>query len=113
MYKDQITERALFRYPPNWNFIIIKLKNKDKNKLYNAARSLVFILKKVLHQRVLGPEEPLVNRISTYYLLNVHVRFEKNLSSGKIKELIVNSLNQIKQNPEFRSIRFEIDVDPI
>jgi len=113
MYKDQVSERSLFRYPPSWSFIIIKLKNRDKEKLHKAAATLATMLRKDLYQRVLGPEEPLINRINKLYILNIHIRFEKKLSSVKIKKLIVQSLNYMKQQPEIKSTTFEIDVDPL
>ncbi|MBN2777361.1 MAG: primosomal protein N' [Bacteroidales bacterium] len=113
MYNNQISERTIFRYPPSWSFIIIKLKNKDKQKVYSAAGFLANELKKKLHQRVKGPEEPLINRIKNYYILNIHLRFEKDISAVKIKNLILSQIAAIRSNKELSSTLFEIDVDPI
>ena len=113
MYNDQISERSTFKYPPNWSFIIIKLKNKDKQKVYAAAGFLANELKKKLYQRVKGPEEPLINRIKNYYILNIHIRYEKNISAVKIKNLILSQISAIKSNKDLSSTSFEIDVDPL
>ncbi len=112
MFDNQISERELFKYPPYWNFIIIKLKNKDKTKLYQTAKILSEVLRKELHQRVKGPEEPVVNMINRYFILNIHVRIEKAISSSKIKTLILENIKNIKQEPYALSTEFEIDVDP-
>ncbi|MDD2634191.1 MAG: primosomal protein N' [Bacteroidales bacterium] len=113
MFNDQLNERSAFRYPPHWSFIIIKLKNKDKQKVYAAANTLANNLKLNLYERVKGPEEPLINRIKNYYILNIHIRFEKKISSAKIKSFIINQINSVKDNKELSSTSFEIDVDPI
>ena len=113
MFKDQINERAAFRYPPDWSFIIIKLKNKDKQKVHDAANTLANKLKLNLYERVKGPEEPLINRIKNLYILNIHLRFEKKISSAKIKMFIIDQIASIKANKELNATSFEIDVDPI
>lgn len=113
MFNDQINERTAFRYPPDWSFIIIKLKNKDKQKVHAAANVLANELRSKLHQRVKGPEEPLINRIKTYYILNIHLRFEKKISSAKIKSFVIDQIARVKENKDLSSTSFEIDVDPI
>lgn len=113
MYNSQISEREVFKYPPFWNFIVIRLKNKDKSRLYRGAAILANSLKSELFGRVKGPEEPLINRISNNYILNIHIRFEKTISAAKIKESILYKIKQLKTESEFGSIIAEIDVDPI
>ncbi|MDR2010804.1 MAG: primosomal protein N' [Bacteroidales bacterium] len=113
LYDSQIQERELFRYPPFWNFIVLKLKNKDKEKLYKAADILVCELKKDLYERVKGPEEPLINKINNVYILNIHIRFEKKISASKIKEAILDKCKNLKLQKEFSTIAIEVDVDPM
>ena len=112
IFYSQIQERQLFKYPPFWNFIIIQLKDKDQNKLYNAANRIVIELKTVLHERVKGPEEPLINKINNYFIQNIHIRFEKQISSEKIKKLIIEKINSFVVQKDFPSIKIEVDVDP-
>ena len=69
-------------------------------------------LKAVLQQRVRGPEEPAVNRISSYYIMNVHIRFEKSISASKVKAFIMEKVQMIKSIPELTQVNAEIDVDP-
>lgn len=113
MFNDQQNERLAFKYPPFWNFIVIKIKHKDKYKVLAAANLLANSLRKGLNNRVLGPEEPLINKISNYYILNIHIRFEKELSSSKIKNAILTRVKAIKGLKDFSSSKFEIDVNPI
>ena len=112
VFYSQIQERQLFKYPPFWNFIIIRLKDQNQNKLYKAANIIVNELKTNLHERVKGPEEPLINKINNYFILNVHIRFEKQISSEKVKILVMEKVNGLVEMKDFSSVRIEIDIDP-
>ena len=112
MFNNQMRERELFHYPPLCSFVIVHLKHKDYRKAFQAAAILAKELKAVLQQRVRGPEEPAVNRISSYYIMNVHVRFEKSISASKVKAFIMEKVQMIKSIPELTQVNAEIDVDP-
>ena len=112
MFDNQIRERELFHYPPLCSFIIVHIKHKDYRKSLQGAAILAKELKAVLQQRVRGPEEPAVNRISSYYIMNVHIRFEKSISASKVKAYIMEKVQMIKSIPELSQINTEIDVDP-
>ncbi|MDD3858831.1 MAG: primosomal protein N' [Bacteroidales bacterium] len=113
LFNSQIAEREEFHYPPFWNFIIIKLKHKDKKRLYRGALVLANSLKSEFSIRVKGPQEPLVNKISNYFYFTIHLRFEKELSSQKLKRKIMETIVSLKSESEFGSIITEIDVDPV
>ncbi|HNQ67116.1 MAG TPA: primosomal protein N' [Bacteroidales bacterium] len=113
LFSAQVEERKQFNYPPFWNFIIIKLKHKDKRRLYRGALALADSLKSEFSNRVKGPQEPLVNKISNYFYLTIHLRFEKELSSQKVKKKVMEMIHSLKSESEFGSIITEIDVDPM
>lgn len=113
LYNSQMEERSMFKYPPYWNFIIIKLKHRDRDRLHYAANLLGVELKKELFERVKGPEEPLVNRVNNLYILNIHLRFEKKISAVKIKEVLIHKCKILKSCSDYSSISIEIDVDPM
>ncbi len=108
----KLQERNLFHYPPSCSFVIIHLKHKDYRKAYQAASILAKELREALKNRVRGPEEPAVNRISNYFIVNVHVRFEKSISATKVKAFILEKVQMIKSIPELSQTNAEIDVDP-
>ena len=112
MFTRQMQERTTFHYPPACNYIIIHIKHKDWQKAYQAAKILASELKATLMQRVRGPEEPAVNRISSQYIMNVHVRFEKTLSAAKIKAFVMEKVQMLKSVPTLSQVSVEIDVDP-
>lgn len=112
MFDNQIRERELFHYPPLCSFIIVHIKHKDYRKSLQGAAILAKELRQALSNRVRGPEEPAVNRISNYYIVNVHVRFEKAISATKVKAYILEKVQMIKSIPELTQVNAEIDVDP-
>ena len=62
--KSELIERGNFFYPPHYKLIEITLKNRDENHLNNAAESFAALLRETFKERVLGPEFPLIKRIS-------------------------------------------------
>ncbi|MBO7572295.1 MAG: primosomal protein N' [Bacteroidales bacterium] len=112
MFENQMREREQFHYPPLCSFIVVHLKHRDFRKSLQAASVLAKELRAVLQQRVRGPEEPAVNRISSYYIMNVHVRFEKTISASKVKSFIMEKVAMVKSIPELSQVAVEIDVDP-
>jgi len=112
MFENQIREREFFHYPPLCSFIIVHIKHKDYQKALQGAAIFAKEMKKALNNRVRGPEEPAVNRISNYYIMNVHIRFEKTISALKVKAFILEKLQMIKSIPELSQISTEVDVDP-
>ena len=112
MFAKQMQERTAFHYPPTCNYIIIHIKHKDRQKAVQAASLLTKELQNALKQRVRGPEEPAINRISSQYIMNVHIRFEKTLSAVKIKAFIMEKVQMIKSIATLSQIAAEIDVDP-
>ena len=112
MFTKQMQERTFFHYPPACYYIIIHVKHKDWQKTMQAALMLAKELKSSLGQRVRGPEEPAINRISSYYIMNVHIRFEKTVSAAKVKAFIMEKIQMVKSVPSFSQVATEIDVDP-
>lgn len=113
LYEKLTEERKLFKYPPYYFFLIIKIKHKDLGTLNKAALFLANQLKKELDDRVRGPEEPMVNKIKNYYIKNIHIRFEKEWSSAALKRFVISKCSAVKSVAEFSSVYIQIDVDPI
>lgn len=112
MYKQELLERKNFNYPPFYKLINITLKHKDVNKVKLGSAEFAKLLKKPLGNRVLGPEQPMIARIRNLYLEQITIKFERQASGKKVKQLIQESVDQFYSNPNFKSIRISIDVDP-
>lgn len=112
MYNQEILERRNFNYPPFFRVIIIQLRHKKRDTLEFAAQYLAKELKDVFKERVLGPETPMIGRIRNYYLQNITIKFERNASPQKVKNIINQKKHEFLAQHDFRSVRFVIDVDP-
>ena len=107
------TERKNFFYPPYYKIINLTLRHKDEKKLSEAAQLFADKLKESYRERVIGPQFPLVKRIQNYYLKIIKIKYEKTISDQQLKKHLQSEINGFYKNPDNRSIRISIDVDPL
>ena len=113
LYTQEIIERRNFNYPPFYRMIMIRLKHKSSDTLQMGAEFLAKSLRSVFNERVLGPESPAVGRIKNLYIKNITIKFERDASPKKVKDVIQQKLELFLADHDFRSIRIDIDVDPL
>jgi primosomal protein N' (replication factor Y) len=111
--RKQLEERKLFNYPPYSRLIGITLKHKNQRRLDDAALQLVIQMRKSFVDRVLGPEYPIIARIRNYYHKNVLLKIEQEGSLTEAKHILQSIIDSMQNHPDFKSVRFIIDVDPI
>ena len=113
LYKQELADRKLFKYPPYYKLIKLVLMHKNSNYLVGGANNLAFILKKRLGERVLGPEFTVIPRINNYYNQQILLKVENPLSMSKVKEYVQLSINSWSKTEGSKSIRVKVDVDPM
>ncbi|HEY1038314.1 MAG TPA: primosomal protein N' [Bacteroidia bacterium] len=111
-YEAQMADRQQFNYPPFFRIIEFTLISKDMFLLNEGANQLADELKKHFHERVLGPEFPLVARIKNEYYKTIMLKYEREFSSVKIREHIRMAIQQFQKHDINKKIRIKIDVDP-
>ncbi len=110
---SELEERQLHFYPPYSRMIKITLKHKDRNVVHEAGHELGKRLSGALPVKVLGPHEPLINRIRNEYLNELWIkinRSEKNLA--RIKHMMMTERINLQQRKIFRSLKVVFNVDP-
>lgn len=112
MYADELQERKDFKYPPFTKLISIDLKSKDPQLLHFAARSFADQLKHYLGNMVIGPEQPLVARVRSYFIEQITLKIPRDISVQNVKDLLKSSIQQFNEDKKFRSVRVQVDVDP-
>jgi primosomal protein N' (replication factor Y) (superfamily II helicase) len=112
MFREQIAERQAFNYPPFVRMIRITLKHKELTALQRAANQLSNEMRIVFGKRVLGPQQPLVGRISNYYLLNILLKIEKKSSFEKARRLLSDIIKEAVNSDVMSGVRILPDVDP-
>ncbi len=111
-FNSEVEQRRQYLYPPFFRLIRISVKHRDKAVTEAAANALAELLRQVFGKRVLGPEEPVVARIQTFFIRNILLKIERERSAAKAKDLIAECILQVKGRDEFRSVFFSPDVDP-
>lgn len=112
MYKDEITERKQFQYPPFTRLIFINMKHKDSNILNGASARFAAMLRTQLGTRVLGPEQPLVSRIRNYYIKQLIIKSDKATAIQKVKAVLKQTITDFNTENTFKGVIIQIDVDP-
>ncbi len=112
-YKIELAERQEHFYPPFTRMIRITVKHKDRNVVREAARILEQNLSTALPLRILGPQEPLVNRIRNEYINELWIKLDrKETAPTAIKKTLQKFTDKLKEKKLFRSIRIIFNVDP-
>lgn len=111
MYKEQLYERQIYKYPPYFRLIKLTLKHRDFDKLKEGSMWLYQVMQQHLQIPVLGPEEPGINRIRNEYIRTIMVKIPHNVSIPNTKKTIQKILNSFEVIPQYRTIKVTVNVD--
>lgn len=112
-FEEEIHDREVYNYPPFVRMIKITIKHKNSTAVYNFAENYAVVLKKVLSNRVLGPQEPLVKRIQNYHIREIIIKLENTVSLNKTKIFLQAAANKLKTKKTFSSVIVVFNVDPL
>jgi len=113
MYESQIEEREQFKYPPFYRLINVTLKHRDKNELERITNQAARALRREFGTRVLGPEDPAVNRIKLMYIKQMWLKFERDISISSAKKRMQQILDSVKSQEGNKTVQMIVDVDPM
>ncbi|QSB25786.1 primosomal protein N' [Flavobacterium sp. CLA17] len=111
MYKEQLYDRQIYKYPPYFRIIKLTLKHRDFDKLKEGSMWLYQVLSQNLAMPVLGPEEPAISRIRNEYIRTILIKIPQNLPLGGTKKTIQKMLNSFEAVAQYRAIKVVINVD--
>lgn len=112
MYKSQIVERRVFRYPPYYRLIDITVRHKDESVVNSAAAQYAALLRGQFEGRVMGPEFPSVARIRGLYLKKIMMRFAVGEAISEAKKIMMKLASDVLKEKEFARVQIIFDVDP-
>lgn len=113
MYREQMEEREMFRYPPFYRLVYVYLKHRKEDVLDQAADWMAQCLRKGLGERILGPDKPPVARIQTLYIKKIVVKVEQQASMSKVRAYLRSVQQALMEERRFRSLTVYYDVDPM
>lgn len=109
---DLLEERRAFSYPPFTRIIYIYLRHRDNATVESAGLELANRLRQVFSTRVLGPDKPVIARIKTLCIRKIVMKMELNANQAAVRRHIRNCVQQLMQDPRFKSLQIHYDVDP-
>ncbi|MEM0543376.1 primosomal protein N' [Flavobacterium sp. j3] len=111
MYKEQLYERQIYKYPPFFRLIKLTLKHRDFEKLKEGSMWLYQVLQQHLTVPVLGPEEPAISRIRNEYIRTIMVKIPNETNLQNTKKTIQKVLNSFEVISQYRAIKVAVNVD--
>ena len=111
MYKEQLYDRQIYKYPPYFRIIKLTLKQRDFDKLKEGSMWLYKVLSQNLNMPVLGPEEPAISRIRNEYIRTIIIKIPQNISIVTTKKTIQKILNSFEAVAQYRAIKVALNVD--
>ncbi len=113
-YNHEIEERHKYKYPPFYRLIRITLKHRDKSTIQVASHALAHRIKEQFNKNLtLGPHEPMISKIRNLYLMEIILKIPReNVDLGRLKQMLINTVNIMKQEKEKRQVFVVFDVDP-
>ena len=112
-FEMEMREREKYHYPPFVRMIKIITRSKDRQLTAAAANQMADMLKADLGQsRVLGPQEPAINKIRDKYLMDIFLKVERKYKTEAVKNIIQQAYLELLKKKKFSNAEFIYDVDP-
>lgn len=112
LYREQMEERQLFRYPPFSRMIRVSFRHRIPSILDGATDLVGTELKKIFSTRVYGPQYPPVRKVHNVFIKQIILKIEREASYEKARMLLKEVLDTLSGNEVYKSIRIWVDVDP-
>jgi primosomal protein N' (replication factor Y) len=111
-FNVEVEGRKRFFYPPFSRLILLTFKHKAKDVTDAAAGRFAELMKPGFGQYLIGPAEPVVNRIRNQYLMELLVKLPKDSALVKnCKKAILENIAILHSDKKFRSVVVIPDVD--
>ena len=113
-FQTEIEERKRFFYPPFSRVILLTFRHKLKEVVQAAADRFTQALKKDFEKYIVGPAEPVVNRVRNLFLMELLLKIPKDSNFiASCKTAIQEQIAILHNEKQFRSVVVICDVDPM
>ncbi len=112
LYTEEIEKRKQFFYPPFSRLIHVTFKHKIKDVVERAAHSFADGLKTKYGQYLVGPAEPVINRIRNQHLMELLVKLPRDTKFiAQCKKDMLEQVALLHQHKSFKSVTVVNNVD--
>ena len=113
LYKDLITERQAFHYPPYYHLVYVFLKHRYDEVVNTASIELGSRLRQWFAGRVLGPDKPAVAKVKSQNIRKLVLKLENGIDMKRVREYLLLAQSQMLSNKRYNSLQIYYDVDPL
>ena len=113
-FRQEMFDRKKFYYPPYVKLVKIVTRHAVFDVAEKAAHALHREMATIQAKKiVLGPEKGIIARIKNQYQFESMIKLDRSGNTQMIfKESLGKILEELQSRPEFRSVRWVVDVDP-
>ena len=113
-FKNELIGRQSFFYPPYSRIILLVFRHKIRETAESAAYFFANNLRKEFGKWLIGPAEPVVNRIRNQYLMEIMLKLPKDSQTLSFaKHVIQQQMAILNNDRKFRSVVIIPDVDAV
>jgi primosomal protein N' (replication factor Y) len=114
MYEEELIKRKQFSYPPFSRLILLTFKHKIKEIVESSSYHFANSLKNKYGNYLIGPAEPVINRIRNQYLIELLLKLPRDSKLiAQCKKEILEQVAILHQEKRYRSVVVVPDVDVI
>ncbi len=114
LFTEELAKRKQFFYPPFSRLIHLTFRHKLKEVSEQASLHFANSVKNKYGQYLVGPAEPVINRIRNLYLMELLIKLPRD---GKMiahcKQDILEQVAALHNEKRYRSVIITPDVDPV
>ncbi|RYY13667.1 MAG: primosomal protein N', partial [Chitinophagaceae bacterium] len=111
-YENEIHSRRQFFYPPFARIIQLTLKHRSKDVVAAAAKVFAASLKDEFGSYMIGPAEPVVNRVRNQYLMELLFKLPKDTAlNNRCKSAIHDQVALMHNDKNYKNVVIIADVD--
>jgi primosomal protein N' (replication factor Y) len=114
MYDTEIETRKQFFYPPFSRLIHLTFKHKMKDIVERGAVQFANSLRNKYGNYIVGPAEPVINRIRNLYLMELLLKLPRDTKLiAQCKQDILQQIAVLRNEKSFKSVVIVPDVDVV
>lgn len=114
MYAWEIEKRKQFMYPPFSRLIHVLFRHKMRDVAQRAARDYAAGLQSRYGKFMVGPAEPIINRIRNQYLMEMLMKLPRDAGLiARCKKDMLEQVAILHQHKSFKSVTVVMDADGV
>ncbi|MFL5739373.1 MAG: primosomal protein N' [Flavisolibacter sp.] len=112
MYNEEIEKRKQFFYPPFSRIILVHFRDREREVVFDAAHSFAQGLQTAYGNYIVGPAEPVINRVRSMFLMELLLKLPRDSQLiARCKQDIAKQIAILHSTRRFKKLIVVPDVD--